>query len=75
MSQVMDGLERGLNRAEREWPELVQAFRTALVQARECEFRAANASELALTTVSPSYPPLVHDLAYAGGRVKEDNNG
>ncbi|MBW7934697.1 MAG: hypothetical protein H3C62_14040 [Gemmatimonadaceae bacterium] len=70
MSLVVAALMHGAARAEAEWPGLVQAFRTALVQARECEFRAANASELALTTVSPSYPPLVRDLAHAGGYVE-----
>jgi hypothetical protein len=45
------------------WPGLVPAFDHAIALAREAEFVAAHASNLAQCGVDPAYPPLVELLA------------
>lgn len=60
MSAMTDRLARGRAMA---WADLVPAFDHALGMARECEYLAAQAANLAMTHVDPAYPPLVTLLA------------
>lgn len=48
------------------WASLRPAIDHALALAREAEYEAHRASNLAQTSVEPAYPPLVLGLADAG---------
>lgn len=54
------------------WAALIPAIDHAIMRAEECEFIAAEASNLAQCSVEPAYPPLVLKLAAAlgGGEAK-----
>ncbi len=45
------------------WPELRPAIDHAIALALEAEYSAARSSDLAMTYVQPTYPPLVQMLA------------
>lgn len=67
MSRITEDLERGKALA---WSSLRPAFDHAIACARECEYTAAQASNLAQTHVPPAYPPLVELLAQAGKQIE-----
>lgn len=64
MRTVMQALRHGRGVA---WDSLIPAFDTAIQQAREAEYLSAHYSPMYGTDISPNYPPLVLDLARAGG--------
>lgn len=47
------------------WAEMLPAIDHAIALAREADYVAGHASDLALTSVEPVYPPLVKLLADA----------
>lgn len=53
------------------WAGLIPAIDHAIMRAEECEFIAAEASNLAQCAVEPAYPPLVLKLAAALGVPEE----
>ena len=63
MSDVVAALCRGRELA---WANLRPAFDHAIALAREAEYEADRAGNLAQTSVEPAYPPLVLALAEAG---------
>lgn len=63
MTETTQALIRGRDLA---WGTLRPAFDHAIAMAREAEYVAAHASNLAQTWIEPSYPPLVSMLADAG---------
>lgn len=62
MSEVMEKLRAVRSTA---WAKLVPAIDHAIAQAEECEYIAAQASNMARCSVEPAYPPLVVKLAEA----------
>jgi len=63
MSRILSLLHRGRDLA---WADLRPAYDHAIVLAKEAEFEAERAQNLAQTGVAPAYPPLVRLLAEAG---------
>lgn len=63
MSPVVAALRRGREVA---WASLRPTFDHALALAYEAEHEAHRAANLAQTSVTPAYPPLVLALADAG---------
>lgn len=62
-SEIVTKLERGRSLA---WQRLSPTFDHAIALAREAEFIADQASNMAQCHVTPAYPPLVELLAEAG---------
>ena len=69
MSEVMENLRAVRNAA---WAELIPAIDHAIAQAEECEYIAAQASNMAQCAVAPAYPPSVVKLAEASDRSVSD---
>lgn len=61
-SETVQALRRARSAA---WVALQPAFDHAISMARECEFVADQAANLAQTSTTPAYPPLVTLLAQA----------
>ena len=69
MSEIIQNLRKVRDVS---WAGLVPAIDHAIMRAEECEFIASEASNRALYSVDPAYPPLVLKLAAALGGGTND---
>ena len=69
MSDITDRLEAGRLVA---WAALVPVFEHAIAVAREREYEAEYAANVAMSHVPPAYPPLVELLANAAPPTRGD---